>query len=177
MYMYVSKHTIKNTSMDPTGSWGLDCEINLRSLCFIRLIWQDDWTLSLWHAVRGTVAFNFSPRNLTQVTSTMKPGQECMVWFCFGKENNSSRRVMLKIELELNNLNSILSRSDVTPVFPRHLRRTKYTWNVNTRVRYSRRYGNTQRVGGENRVLEVKIRVLLVGDLHVTPVARLNLLR
>ena len=41
-----------------------------------------------------------------------------MIWFCFGKENNSSRRVILKIELELNNLNSILSRSVVTPVFP-----------------------------------------------------------
>jgi len=25
------------------------------------------------------------------------------VWFFFGKENNSSRRVILKIELELNN--------------------------------------------------------------------------
>ena len=49
---------------------------------------------------RGIVAFNFSPRNLTQVTSAMKPGQECMVWFCFGKENNYSRRVILKIELE-----------------------------------------------------------------------------
>jgi len=46
---------------------------------------------------RGIVAFNFSPRNLTQVTSAMKPGQECMVSFCFGKENNSSRRVILKI--------------------------------------------------------------------------------
>jgi len=64
------------------------------------------------------VAFNFTPRNLTQVTSAMKPGQECMVWFCFSKENNSSRKVILKIELELNNLNSILSRSAVTPVFP-----------------------------------------------------------
>ena len=30
---------------------------------------------------RGIVAFNFSPRNLTQVTSAMKPGQECMVGF------------------------------------------------------------------------------------------------
>jgi len=42
-------------------------------------------------------------------------------WFwqiCFGKESNSSRRVILKIKLELNNLNSILSRSAVTPVFP-----------------------------------------------------------
>ena len=48
----------------------------------------------------------------------MKPGQECMIWVCFGKENNSSRRIILKIELELNNLNSILSRSAVTPVFP-----------------------------------------------------------
>ena len=66
---------------------------------------------------RGIVAFNFSPRNLTQVTSAMKRGQR-MIWFCFGKENNSSRRVILKIELELNNLNSILSRSAVTPVFP-----------------------------------------------------------
>jgi len=116
MYMYVSKRTIKNTSMDTTGSWGLDCEINLRSWCFIRLIWQDDLTLSLWHAVRGIVVCNFSPRNLTRATSTMKPGQECMVWFSFGKENNSSRRVILKIELELNKINSILSRSAVTPV-------------------------------------------------------------
>ena len=65
---------------------------------------------------RGIVAFNFAPRNLTQVTSAMKPGQEYMVGFCFGKENNSSRRVILKIELELNNLNSILSRSAETPV-------------------------------------------------------------
>jgi len=38
--------------------------------------------------------------------------------FRFGKDNNSSRRVSLNIELELNNLNSILSRSAVTPVFP-----------------------------------------------------------
>jgi len=30
---------------------------------------------------RGIVAFNFSPRNLTQVTSAMKPVQECMVGF------------------------------------------------------------------------------------------------
>jgi len=52
------------------------------------------------------------------VTSAMKPGQECMIWFCFGKENDSSQRVILKIELELDNLNSILSRSAVTPVFP-----------------------------------------------------------
>ena len=42
---------------------------------------------------RGIVAFNFSPRNLTQVTSAMNPGKECMVGFCFGKEINSSRRV------------------------------------------------------------------------------------
>jgi len=41
---------------------------------------------------------------------------------------------------------------------------------------YGTRDGNTQRVGGENRVLEVEFGVLLVGDLHVTPVARLNLL-
>jgi len=67
---------------------------------------------------RGIVTFNFSPRNLTQVTSTMKPGQDSMFGFFFGKENNSSRRVILKIELDSNNLNSILSRSAVTPVFP-----------------------------------------------------------
>ena len=73
--------------------------------------------LGLRESKRGMVTFNFSLRNLTQVTSTMKPGQ-CMIWFFFGKENNSSRRVILKIELELNNLNSILSRSAVTPVFP-----------------------------------------------------------
>ena len=70
----------------------------------------------------GIVAFNFSPRNsprnLTQVTIAMKPGQGCMIWLCFGEESNFSRRIILKIELELNNLNSFLSRSAVTPVFP-----------------------------------------------------------
>ena len=75
--------------------------------------------------VRRMVTFNFSPRNLTQVTSAMKPGQEFMIWFCFGKENNSSRRFTLKIELELNNINSILSRSAVTPVFPLPLAQVK----------------------------------------------------
>ena len=59
----------------------------------------------------------------------------------------------------------------------RQLRRTKYTWSVNTHVQYSGRCGNTQRVGGEDRVLEVEFGVLLVGDLLVTPVARLNLLQ
>jgi len=34
--------------------------------------------LSMRHK-RGIVAFNFSPRNLTQVTSAMKPGKEFMV--------------------------------------------------------------------------------------------------
>jgi len=48
-----------------------------------------------------------------------------MIWVCFGKENNSSRRVILKIELELNNLNSILSRSAVTQVFPLTLAQVK----------------------------------------------------
>ena len=43
-----------------------------------------------------------------------------MIWFCLGEESNSSRRVILKIELELNNLNSVLSRSAMTPVFPRY---------------------------------------------------------
>ena len=51
---------------------------------------------------RGIMAFNFSPRNLTQVTSAMKRGKNAC-WHCFGKENNSSRRVLLKIEPELNN--------------------------------------------------------------------------
>ena len=68
---------------------------------------------------RGIVTFNFSPRNLLDSgdqhheTRTRQHG-----WVFFGTENNSSRRVILKIELELNNLNSILSRSAVTPVFP-----------------------------------------------------------
>ena len=47
-------------------------------------------------------------------------------WFCFGKESTSSRRVILKFELELNNLNSILSRSAVTPVFPLHLAQVRH---------------------------------------------------
>ena len=34
---------------------------------------------------RGIVAFNFSPRNLTHVTSAMKPGQECIVEFAVVK--------------------------------------------------------------------------------------------
>ena len=74
--------------------------------------------------LRGIVALNFSPRNLTQVTSAMIPVQDSIVGFASVKRffffNNSSRRVILKIELELNrdNLNSILSRSAVTPVFP-----------------------------------------------------------
>jgi len=53
-------------------------------------------------------------------TSTRQHG-----WFCFGEENDSSRRVILKIELELNNLNSILSRSAVTQVFPLPLAQAK----------------------------------------------------
>ena len=63
-------------------------------------------------------ALQLLSKELAQVTSAIKPGQECMIVFCFGKENDSSRRVILKIGLELNNLNSILSRSAVTPVFP-----------------------------------------------------------
>jgi len=31
----------------------------------------------------------------------MKPGQECMVGFCFSTEENSLRRVILKIELRI----------------------------------------------------------------------------
>ena len=57
------------------------------------------------------------------MTSAMKPVQDSMVGFA--KENNSSLRVILKIELELNNLNSILSRSAVTPVFPLPLAQAK----------------------------------------------------
>jgi len=79
---------------------------------------RSPYLFSNFFPTRGIVVLNFSPRNLTQVTSAMKPGQEFMIWFYFGKENNSSRRVILKIELEKNNLNSNLSRSAVTPVFP-----------------------------------------------------------
>jgi len=50
--------------------------------------------------------------------SAMKTGQGAMIGFCFSEESTSSRRVILKIELELNNLNSILSRSAVSPAFP-----------------------------------------------------------
>jgi len=82
------------------------------------LVRRSHYLFSIFFPTRGIVVFNFSPRNLTQVTSAMKPGQEFMIWFYFGKENNSSRRVILKIELEKNNLNSNLSRSAVTPVFP-----------------------------------------------------------
>jgi len=67
--------------------------------------------------LREIVTFNFSPRNLTQVTSTMKPGQDSMFGFSSVKRI-TLREVILKIELEPNNLNSILSRSAVTPVFP-----------------------------------------------------------
>jgi len=44
-------------------------------------------------------------QELAQVTSAIKTGQECMIGFCFGKENDSSRRVILKIELELKTEN------------------------------------------------------------------------
>jgi len=37
---------------------------------------------------------------------------------CFGAEQLFAKGLWLKIQLELNNLNSILSRSAVTPVFP-----------------------------------------------------------
>jgi len=39
---------------------------------------------------RGIVAFNFSPRNLTQVTSAMKPVQDSMVGF------SSVKRITLR---------------------------------------------------------------------------------
>ena len=48
------------------------------------------------------------------------------------EENNSLRRVILKIELELNNLNSSLSRSAVTPVSPK--RELEATPCVNSRA-------------------------------------------
>ena len=41
-------------------------------------------------AIRGIVTFNFSPRNLTQVTSTMKPGQDSMFGF------SSVKRITLR---------------------------------------------------------------------------------
>jgi len=47
-----------------------------------------------------------------------KQDKEAWLVFCFRIESTSSRRVILKIELELNNLNSILTRSAVTEVFP-----------------------------------------------------------
>ena len=81
--------------------WFADCRTSRHALdgryMSKGLLAQTSW---LFRLHRGIVAFNFSPRNLTQVTSTMKPGQEFMIWVCFGKENNSSRRVILKIELE-----------------------------------------------------------------------------
>jgi len=58
---------------------------------------------------RGVVTCNFVSRNLTRITNTMKPGQECMVWLSGGKENNSSRRVILQIEQELNNKLSLVT--------------------------------------------------------------------
>ena len=50
-------------------------------------------------------ALQLLSKELAQVTSAIKPGQECMIVFCFGKENDSSRRVILKIELELKTEN------------------------------------------------------------------------
>ena len=63
---------------------------------------------------RGIVSFNVSPRYSTQVTSAMKTGQGGMIGFFFSEENTSSRRVILKIELELSNINTIVSLSAVT---------------------------------------------------------------
>ena len=59
-----------------------------------------------------------------------------MIYFCFGKENNSSRRVILKIELELNNLNPILSRSAVTPVFPAGYFPTHHEYHCQKRLQH-----------------------------------------
>jgi len=50
-------------------------------------------------------------------------------------ENSSSRRVILKIELELNNLNSILSRSAMTPVFPNRAGLILINYRAEVRVR------------------------------------------
>jgi len=71
-----------------------------RAIAFI-LRGRHEHSASQTNTMRGIVAFNFSPRNLTQVTSAMKSGQGCMIWFCFGEESNSSRRVILKIELRI----------------------------------------------------------------------------
>ena len=65
-----SKHFKNNMIAGKTGVTADRCAramlvVQLRE-CYGRLI------------TRGIVTFNFSPRNLTQVTSTMKPGQDSM---------------------------------------------------------------------------------------------------
>ena len=71
---------------------------------------------------RERVASTFTPRSSTQAACATKTEQGAMIiflqYFALGEKRNSSRRVILKIQLEVNNLNSILSRSAVTPVFP-----------------------------------------------------------
>ena len=47
-------------------------------------------TLTQIQIHRGIVTLNFSPRNLTQVTSTMKPGQDSMFGF------SSVKRITLR---------------------------------------------------------------------------------
>jgi len=57
--------------------------IILRSLLIVATPYHDAY--ALLSVDRGIVACNFSPRNLTQVTSAMKPGQGGMVGFALVK--------------------------------------------------------------------------------------------
>jgi len=86
-----------------------------------------------------------------------------MIWFCFGKENTSSRRVILKIELELNNLNSILSRSAVTPVFPDDQRTATHRNTQRSEARCTRIGRNSK---GIQVHLHINFESLLSGYLH-----------
>ena len=128
-YAYTRTHTLPHVPRGVRGShsdsvW-LMCGNGVFS-CPLVLVRIHTNTHTHTHT-RGIVAFNFSPRNLTQVTSAMKPVQDSMVGFASVKRITlqSSRRVILRIELELNNVNSILSRSAVTLVFPLPLAQAK----------------------------------------------------
>jgi len=65
------------------GSLKLTCRIQ------VIILWPHTDTNSKQYN-RGIVAFNFSPRNLTQVTSDMKPVQDSMVGF------SSVKRITLR---------------------------------------------------------------------------------
>jgi len=76
-------HSMKSKSIRSICE-ALETTFKLQICSIIRVFLKSRPFLHLHRALlqqRGIVTFNFSPRNLTQVTSTMKPGQDSMFGF------------------------------------------------------------------------------------------------